>query len=388
VSSRWSQIKGSVSPSIVRTGFGHETTTKVEVEGIRNVLHVPDLDMPFLSCRVHRRRGQGCSFVADAKGCFLTFPTFFLKIDDTHECALPCGIGPRDGPYDYEDAPDTRRSRDASNPPYLTAKRAIGAFLSLPIGKCCRVSRTSTPAMDPALISTILAVSPRKPQPATTRAREPPPVLPCETPKSSAPSTKRYTPYDLHRLFGGRKLPNFKILAELGTGIEVKDSTDPLLSVCDVVNLKCGHHGKLLTLPKAALDVVGMDIGYGDGVSPGGYCYCLMLVNRKTRKTWVYDLPDMGGNSLCDALWRFFIDARGSPVKFKAILIPNFFAVTSPISTQSPIPERTRRKPLARCLRHGPGTSRRGPATQTLLVLGHPRGRSPDELTSSPGPAI
>jgi hypothetical protein len=49
---------------------------------IRNVLHVPDLDMPLLSCCVHRRRNQGSSFVADAKGCFLTFPTFFLKMDD------------------------------------------------------------------------------------------------------------------------------------------------------------------------------------------------------------------------------------------------------------------------------------------------------------------
>jgi hypothetical protein len=160
---------------------------------LRNVLHVPNHDMPLLSCRVHRRRGQGCSFIAGAKGCFLTFPTFILKIDNTHECALPCGIGPGDGPYyDYEDAPDTRRSRDAFNPPYLAAKRVIGAFLSLPTEKCCRVSRTSTPATDPAIFSTIPALSPQKPRPATTGAREPPPVLQYETPESSAPSTKRY----------------------------------------------------------------------------------------------------------------------------------------------------------------------------------------------------
>jgi hypothetical protein len=291
---------------------------------LRNILHVPALDMPLLSCCVHCRRGQGCSFVADTKGCFLTFPTFFLKIEDTHEYALPCEIGPRDGPYDYEDAPNTRRSRDASNPPYLAAKRAIGALLSLPTGKRCHVSRTSTPATDPALISTIPAVSPRKPQPATSRAREPPPVLPCKTPKSSAPSTKRYTPHDLHRLFGGRKLLGFKILAELGTGIKVKDSTDPLLSVCDAVNLKRGRHGKLLTPPKAALDVVGMDIRYGEGVSPGGYRYCRMLVDRKTRKTWVYGLPGMGGNSLCDALWRFFIDAGSFPRQIQSDFDPKF----------------------------------------------------------------
>jgi hypothetical protein len=291
---------------------------------LRNVLHVPDLDMLLISCRVHRRRGRGCSFIADATGCFLTFPTFFLTIDDTHECALPCGIGPPDGPYHYKDVPNLRRSRDASNPTYLAAKRAIGTLISLPTGKCCRVSRSSTPATDPALLSTIPVASHRKPQPAITVVREPPPVLPCETPKSSALAKKRYSPHDLHRLFGGRKLPNFGILAELGTGIEVKDSTDPLLSVCDVVNLQRGRHGKLLTPPKAALGVVGMDIGYGEGVSPGGYRYCLMLVDRKTRKTWVYGLPDMGGNSLCDALWRFFIDAGGFLRQIQSDFDPKF----------------------------------------------------------------
>jgi hypothetical protein len=42
-----------------------------------------------------------------------------------------------------------------------------------------------------------------------------------------------------------------------------------LLSVCNVVNLKKDCDGKLFTPPKAALDVVGMDIGYGEGVSVG-----------------------------------------------------------------------------------------------------------------------
>jgi hypothetical protein len=98
------------------------------------------------------------------------------------------------------------------------------------------------------------------------------------TPESLAPATKRYMPHDLQGLFGGRKLPNFIILAKLGTGIKVKDSPSSHLSVCDVVNLKQGRHGQLLTPPKAALNVVGMDIGYGKGVSPGVYRYCLMLV--------------------------------------------------------------------------------------------------------------
>jgi hypothetical protein len=56
---------------------------------LRNCLHVPDLNMFLLSTRIHRRRGQGCAFIADPTGCFLTFPSFIIPIDDTLECLVP-----------------------------------------------------------------------------------------------------------------------------------------------------------------------------------------------------------------------------------------------------------------------------------------------------------
>ena len=54
-----------------------------------------------------------------------------------------------------------------------------------------------------------------------------------------------------------------------------------------------------------------MDIGYGDGTSPGGFKYNLLLVDRTTCKTWVYGLCDMNGSTIADAIWSFFIDAGG-----------------------------------------------------------------------------
>ena len=51
---------------------------------LANVLHVPDLKMTLLSVHSHRRCGQGCSFIADASGCFLTFPSFVLDVDDSN----------------------------------------------------------------------------------------------------------------------------------------------------------------------------------------------------------------------------------------------------------------------------------------------------------------
>jgi hypothetical protein len=85
--------------------------------------------------------------------------------------------------------------------------------------------------------------------------------------------------------------------------------SEPILSVGDVVNIKQGRKGKSLKCPQTAFDVVGMDIGYGDGTSPGGFKYTLLLVDRTTRKAWVYGLRDMTGSMIADAIWSFFINA-------------------------------------------------------------------------------
>jgi len=53
----------------------------------REVLHVPALKAPLFSVRQHRRH-QGCSFVADNKGCYLTFPTFSVPVDDSTDCLI------------------------------------------------------------------------------------------------------------------------------------------------------------------------------------------------------------------------------------------------------------------------------------------------------------
>ncbi|MGH7954525.1 MAG: hypothetical protein ACREOZ_01040, partial [Gloeomargaritales cyanobacterium] len=66
-------------------------TVVIAIQGhivtISNCRHVPCLRAPLLSIRQHRRN-QGCTFIADNKGCILTFPTFFVEIDDVEDCAV------------------------------------------------------------------------------------------------------------------------------------------------------------------------------------------------------------------------------------------------------------------------------------------------------------
>jgi hypothetical protein len=53
----------------------------------QQVLHVPALKAPLISVCQHQRN-QGCSFVADNDGCYLTFPTFSITVDDSTDFFL------------------------------------------------------------------------------------------------------------------------------------------------------------------------------------------------------------------------------------------------------------------------------------------------------------
>ena len=52
-----------------------------------------------------------------------------------------------------------------------------------------------------------------------------------------------------------------------------------------------------------------MDISYGNGPSPGGFKYCLLLVDYCTRYSWLYGLPSLSSDDLKTALLAFFLDA-------------------------------------------------------------------------------
>ena len=57
------------------------------ITGKRQVLHVPALTAPLISVRQHQRH-QGCSFIANNKGCYMTFPTFLIEVDDSTDCLV------------------------------------------------------------------------------------------------------------------------------------------------------------------------------------------------------------------------------------------------------------------------------------------------------------
>lgn len=100
----------------------------------------------------------------------------------------------------------------------------------------------------------------------------------------------RVTAFDLKSQFGGCKIHDFGLLSQLGLGISIINEGSDLLTVGEMVNHKRGkqkHRGQRATVP---LEVVGMDIGYGDGVVVGGAKYVLLLVDQCMSHSFLYGM--------------------------------------------------------------------------------------------------
>ncbi len=128
---------------------------------------------------------------------------------------------------------------------------------------------------------------------------------------------RRLTPFELHKLFGCRRLKDFHSLEEVGEGIQVTDLAEDVESTDDFINSIKRKRGGAKTPASRKLELVGMDIGYGDGVLPGGYKYCLTLVDSATRHCFIYGLKGLTGTDIQDALWKFIIDAGGIPQRIR-----------------------------------------------------------------------
>ena len=126
-------------------------------------------------------------------------------------------------------------------------------------------------------------------------------------PDASAPETMRFTNQELHKLFGNRRLLDWKALESVSTGVQVTDLVDIPLSVGNFTNIKRSKRGKRSKVPRPG-HTLCMDIGFGDGISPGGHRYCLVVVDAGSRACWCYGLRDLSGSTVADALLQLLVD--------------------------------------------------------------------------------
>ena len=89
------------------------------------------------------------------------------------------------------------------------------------------------------------------------------------------------------------------------------ESDQDIPTIGELVNCKRGKRRRKGSKATVPLDVVGCDISYSDGVSVNGSKYVLVLVDQCTTNSFVYGMHGSSGADVCEALWKFYIDAGG-----------------------------------------------------------------------------
>ena len=100
-------------------------------------------------------------------------------------------------------------------------------------------------------------------------------------------------------------MKDFRLLLKLGEGLSVVNNDDEIPTIGELVNRKQEKRrqkGHRATVP---LEVVGMDIIYGDGPAIGSHKYVLFLVDQCTTETFIYKMSGSSGSDVCEGLWNF-----------------------------------------------------------------------------------
>ena len=73
------------------------------------------------------------------------------------------------------------------------------------------------------------------------------------------------------------------------------------------------HNNNPIPRHQQFFDVAHMDIGYGDAIAPGGYKFVLLIVDRKTRNSYIFGLKDTKATSIVTALKELHVIAGKLP---------------------------------------------------------------------------
>jgi hypothetical protein len=230
-----------------------------------DTLHVPELSAILLSTRVHRRSAQGCSFLADNSGCFLTYPHFQVEIEDDEDCTIECSSLPKQThTFDF----DSRLHVDHNTSAESVRRSHNLAFRTMHRGRLLNVQKSQAHLHDGKLTFDDSGTFPTMPVHAV--------------PNSGSKLIEGINSSELKKYFGCRGLSDWSILEDTDTGLHVVKDSDAPPSLGNITTISHNNHGKLLQRPPTALHTVRMDIGYGEGTSPGGYKYALTLVDYAT----------------------------------------------------------------------------------------------------------
>jgi hypothetical protein len=107
----------------------------------------------------------------------------------------------------------------------------------------------------------------------------PPAIQPCDTPNASD-TKSHWTAEELHRITGCRRFRNYKHLISTKKDGSFIDNGEFLLSIGSFTTIPKATRGKAIDRTTSKfLDIVHLNIAFGDCMSVGGFKYALIFVD-------------------------------------------------------------------------------------------------------------
>jgi hypothetical protein len=312
--------------------------------------------------------------LANNSGSFLTFPQFFLPVDDSSDCTVAGKICSTNTTTHFDSSlagcisavSDNTRFRKNRRPiipnntpkgpttstnesnlhlstdlPMITEmvdtplspETSISTLKELSIDSLAQPSSLSPTEIKEIytiivshlqkhgkitldLINLLKDGPPSSHTPTSSTPKDRPTLLSSDKMPSSTASHHRFTIPQLSRHFGFRSLKNWDILHDVcQPNFSLSHPSERPLELGDVANIKKARSNKTpIERPSNFMEVVHCDIGYGDTKSIGnGASYCIILVNRATRYNWIYPLRSLRHDSIKSALSQWTLDAGQFP---------------------------------------------------------------------------
>ena len=156
----------------------------------------------------------------------------------------------------------------------------------------------------------------------------PPSVCPCNYSNGSDTKT-HWTLEELHRAFGCRRFRNYWHIIQTSLDGEWVDKGDFPLSLGSYTTIPKAPHGGSIDCEKSFfLDIVHVNIAFGNCVSVGGVHYSLIFVDRATWYNWVFGLKDLSKESTLLAFYFFWADTGSYAQCFRCDCDPKLFGTT------------------------------------------------------------
>jgi hypothetical protein len=136
-----------------------------------------------------------------------------------------------------------------------------------------------------------------------------PPVCPCDWSNGFNTRT-RWTSEELHRALGCRRFRNYKHIIQTSLDGQRIDGGEFLLLLGTFTTIPKAPHGSAIDRKQSFfLDVVHIDIIFGDCVLVGGFRYSLIFADQATCYNWVFGLKNLSNALILVAFHLFRADA-------------------------------------------------------------------------------